>query len=145
VVTGGGNGIGRELVLQLLASGEKVAAVDIDEAGLQETASLAAQRGVNLSQHIVDITVRKAVSSLPEEIVAKWSAVDAGWVMIPDSEYDIYMQLVHAAAMEPDRAKQGEMIVAIDRLLVEEYVSVIPLITYETCVEFYQTWEEVNP
>jgi len=73
------------------------------------------------------------------------SAVDAGRVMIPNSEVDIYMQLVHDAAMEPDREKQGEMIVALDRLLVEEYVSVIPLITYETCVARYQTWEEINP
>ncbi|RMF12470.1 MAG: SDR family NAD(P)-dependent oxidoreductase, partial [Candidatus Dadabacteria bacterium] len=30
VVTGGGNGIGREIVLQLLRRGGKVAAVDID-------------------------------------------------------------------------------------------------------------------
>ncbi|MCB8929446.1 MAG: SDR family NAD(P)-dependent oxidoreductase, partial [Ardenticatenaceae bacterium] len=32
VVTGGGSGIGRELVMQLLAKGARVAAVDINEA-----------------------------------------------------------------------------------------------------------------
>jgi FlaA1/EpsC-like NDP-sugar epimerase len=37
VVTGGGNGIGQELVLNLLNKGAKVAAVDISEAGLQQT------------------------------------------------------------------------------------------------------------
>ncbi len=41
VVTGGGNGIGRELVLHLLARGASVAAVDINESALQETVELA--------------------------------------------------------------------------------------------------------
>lgn len=76
VVTGGGNGIGRELVLQLLASGAKVAAVDVDEGGLQETWSLAGEKSDNLSRHIVDITDREAVYALPEAVIAKWGAVD---------------------------------------------------------------------
>ncbi len=72
-------------------------------------------------------------------------AVDIGWLMVPDSEYEAYKHLVHEAAMEADREKQAEMIAELNRLLVEEYVSVIPLITYETCVESYQTWDEVHP
>jgi short-subunit dehydrogenase len=76
VVTGGGNGIGRELVLQMLAAGAKVAAVDIDDKGLQETANLAGENSANMSPHILDITDRKAVLSLPEEIISKWGAVD---------------------------------------------------------------------
>ena len=34
VVTGGGNGIAREVVLQLLAKGARVAALDLSEQGL---------------------------------------------------------------------------------------------------------------
>ncbi|MGE0820152.1 MAG: SDR family NAD(P)-dependent oxidoreductase, partial [Candidatus Nanopelagicales bacterium] len=34
VVTGGGNGIGREVALELLRRGARVAAVDLSEAGL---------------------------------------------------------------------------------------------------------------
>jgi NAD(P)-dependent dehydrogenase (short-subunit alcohol dehydrogenase family) len=40
VVTGGGNGIGREVVLGLLARGARVAAVDLSEDGLAGTALL---------------------------------------------------------------------------------------------------------
>ena len=41
VVTGGGNGMGRELTLLLLKKGARVAAVDINELTLKETAALA--------------------------------------------------------------------------------------------------------
>lgn len=66
-------------------------------------------------------------------------AVEDGSIIIPEGEYDRFMQLVYDAAMENDLEKQGEMIVELDRLLVQEYVSVIPLLTYEWCPEDYIT------
>jgi short-subunit dehydrogenase len=76
VITGGGNGIGRELILNLLSKGAIIAAVDIDEAGLAETANLAGDRSKHLTTHVVDITNREEVAALPEKIFAEHGAVD---------------------------------------------------------------------
>jgi len=75
VVTGGGNGIGREVVLQLLARGARVAAVDLSESGLAETAGLAAA-GDRLSLHAASITDRAAVDALPAAVQAAHGQVD---------------------------------------------------------------------
>lgn len=75
VVTGGGNGIGREVVLALLAKGGKVAALDLSEAGLAETATLAAA-GDRLSTHVVNITDRTAVEKLPAAVEKALGPVD---------------------------------------------------------------------
>ena len=44
VVTGGGNGIGRQVVLSLLSKGGHVAALDINNAALKETSKLAGEK-----------------------------------------------------------------------------------------------------
>ncbi len=74
-VTGGGSGIGRELVLELLRRGASVAALDVSEAGLNETARLA-QSSERLSLHVVDITDRSAVETLPEAIGSAHGQID---------------------------------------------------------------------
>ncbi|MEZ4849127.1 MAG: SDR family NAD(P)-dependent oxidoreductase [Bacteroidia bacterium] len=76
VVTGGGSGIGRELVLQLLAQGASVANVDTNAEGLKETARLAGEKKYNLSSHILDITDRESVRTLPKEVIKRHGAVD---------------------------------------------------------------------
>ena len=76
VVTGAGNGIGREVVLGLLARGGRVAAVDVSESGLAETARLAGVGPGRLSTHVLDITDRAAVQMLPGEVHALHRQVD---------------------------------------------------------------------
>jgi len=76
VVTGGGNGIGRELVLLLLKNGARGAAVDISEKALQETALLAGNLKDRFSTHVVNIADRAAVEELPPAVVAAHQAVD---------------------------------------------------------------------
>lgn len=75
-VTGGGNGIGREVVLGLVAKGGRVAALDLSEEGLAETVRLAGEHADRISTHVVNITDRKAVSKLPAAIIAKHGQID---------------------------------------------------------------------
>ncbi|MCY3410064.1 MAG: SDR family oxidoreductase [Candidatus Heimdallarchaeota archaeon] len=76
VVTGGGNGIGREVVLNLLNKGAKVAAIDINENTLNETVELAGDMSGQLSIHKVDITDRAAVEDLPGQVKEKHGDID---------------------------------------------------------------------
>jgi short-subunit dehydrogenase len=75
-VTGGGNGIGRELVLHLVQKGAKVAAIDIDPDGLAETQTLAGEQSNRISLHVADITDLQAVAALPKAIQAQQGAID---------------------------------------------------------------------
>lgn len=97
IITGGANGIGRELVLNLLSKGARVAAVDIDQAGLDESEKLAGSAADRISKHTVDITDRQAVTELPGDVIAAHGLVDglinnAGiiqpFVRINDLDYD---------------------------------------------------------
>lgn len=75
VVTGAGSGMGRQLTLQLLAKGAKVAAVDLNEASLQETASLAAD-GAELATFALSVADKAAVEALPARVIERFGAVD---------------------------------------------------------------------
>ncbi len=75
VVTGGGSGMGRELVLELLRLGARVAAVDVRADSLQQTVDLAAAGG-RVSAHCVDITDRDATRQLVDDVVAAHGSVD---------------------------------------------------------------------
>ncbi|CAN5695496.1 hypothetical protein BH10BAC2_BH10BAC2_14390 [soil metagenome] len=61
VVTGGGSGMGRELVLNLLSKNAKVIAIDINQNDLQETVELAGTNKGRLSIFVVDITSKAAL------------------------------------------------------------------------------------
>ncbi|MBN2050858.1 MAG: SDR family NAD(P)-dependent oxidoreductase [Spirochaetales bacterium] len=126
VVTGGGNGIGRQLSLALLERGARVAAVDINAEALGETTRLAAGRAEGLSTHRADITDPEAVRSLPDEITAKHGRIDilinnAGIIQpfVPFAEMDyktiqrvininLYGPMLMIRALLPHLARQEE-------------------------------------
>ena len=76
VVTGGGSGIGRALVLKLANKGARVAAIDMNEVTLKETWNLAGGYNDRISLHVMNVSDRSAVVSLPETVIAAHGAVD---------------------------------------------------------------------
>lgn len=77
LVTGGGSGIGREIVLNLLSKGAKVIAIDINWPALQETLKLSGATESSLTLFAVDITNSAAVDELVERATAHNGHVDA--------------------------------------------------------------------
>jgi short-subunit dehydrogenase len=103
VVTGGGNGMGREVALQLIARGARVAAVDLSQAGLDETAALAGA-GDRLTTHAVNVSDRKAVLALPDAVKKAHGQVDgllnvAGiiqpFVKIAELDFDVIERVIN--------------------------------------------------
>lgn len=76
VVTGGGNGLGRELVLGILRRGGKAVAVDINQCALGETKRKADNMSKRLLTIVADITDSRAVNALPEKIMKHFDAID---------------------------------------------------------------------
>src|SRR5512142_222791 len=74
VVTGGGSGMGRELVRQLAAQGCSVAACDLNADAVAETAALAregAPPGVRISGHACDVAEETQVLRFRDELLAE--------------------------------------------------------------------------
>jgi NAD(P)-dependent dehydrogenase (short-subunit alcohol dehydrogenase family) len=74
VVTGGGSGMGRELVAQLAAEGCSVATCDVNDDALAETARLAAKEapaGTRITTHRCDVSDVDAVARFRDEVVAQ--------------------------------------------------------------------------
>lgn len=95
VVTGGGNGIGREVVLELLRRGSRVAALDLRAESLEETLRLASA-GDRLSTHPLDVSDRAAVDAVAADVLAAHGQVDglanvAGIIQqfVPFNELDL--------------------------------------------------------
>lgn len=76
VVTGAGSGMGRELALELLRRGARVAAVDLNAAALEGTAALAASNGLSLASFTLNITDRAAVEALVQKVQERFGTVD---------------------------------------------------------------------
>ncbi|MGX5682300.1 SDR family NAD(P)-dependent oxidoreductase [Schumannella luteola] len=104
VVTGGGNGMGREVVLGLIARGARVAAVDLSEDGLAETVRLAAAPEGRLTTHALSVSDRAAVLALPDAVIAAHGQVDgvfniAGiiqpFVKLVDLDFDVIERVIN--------------------------------------------------
>ncbi|MFM5905685.1 MAG: SDR family NAD(P)-dependent oxidoreductase [Micrococcales bacterium] len=77
VVTGAGSGMGRQLALELVGRGAKVALVDFRAQTLAETAQMVQAKGGTCSQHVLDVSDSAAVAALPSQVEAQLGAPDA--------------------------------------------------------------------
>ena len=73
VVTGAGSGMGRELTLQMVQRGARVAAVDLDEESLEQTKSIATK---NVESFVINVTDQEAIKALPEKVIASFGQLD---------------------------------------------------------------------
>ncbi len=70
VVTGGGTGMGRELVCHLIKAGAHVAMCDLFEDNMTETARLAAPAdGQRLTSHLCDVSSEAQINRFRDEVV----------------------------------------------------------------------------
>ncbi len=76
VVTGGGAGIGRGLVLELLSRGARVFAVDKDPHGLEGTSDIAQVDQKRLVTAALDVTNTDGIRDLPERVLDAFGSVD---------------------------------------------------------------------
>lgn len=76
VVTGAGNGIGREVALGLLQRGAAVAGLDIKPEWLEQTASLSGSAAGMFAPFTIDISNRRSVKALPKKVEKALGAVD---------------------------------------------------------------------
>lgn len=97
IVTGGGNGVGRELVLQLLEKGATVIAVDINLDALNETVKIA-RNSDSLYIYVVDISDKEEVFSFAEKVVKEHKKIDG---IINNA--GIIQPFVHIKDLEMDR------------------------------------------
>lgn len=70
VVTGGGTGMGRELVCQLVAAGARVSMCDVSQENMDETRRLAAAGEGRLSDHTCDVSSEEQVMAFRDQVLA---------------------------------------------------------------------------
>lgn len=75
VITGAGSGIGRALAQHLFASGARLALVDIDRAGLDETVATLPSSDYTTT-YVLDVSDRAAYQDFVQQVVAEHGQVD---------------------------------------------------------------------
>ena len=76
LITGGGNGIGRATVLRFLEEGAKVAMMDLDEAGLEETRKEAEQADGRTMTMTADVSKRQEVQRAVDSVIQEYGRLD---------------------------------------------------------------------
>jgi short-subunit dehydrogenase len=76
LVTGAASGIGCAIALRLADEGAVLLLVDIDAAGLEETAAAAREKGVHVLTRRCNMAEPREVSAVVQEALSRWNGVD---------------------------------------------------------------------
>ena len=109
VVTGGGSGMGRELVRQLVAEGCAIAMCDVSSRGMTETRRMCEAsglpQGLRITSHVADVSNEADVLRFRDEVAAQHATdrihllfnnagISGGGSMIVNdrTEWELYLQ-----------------------------------------------------
>jgi len=84
IVTGSGSGIGRAIGLAMAREGARVAVVDLNEGGAQETVKEIQKEGGQAHAYKGDITKKAQIEAMVADVIKRWGTVhilvnNAGW------------------------------------------------------------------
>ncbi len=76
MVTGGGGGIGREIVRTLAKAGAGVAVVDADNSAAEATSNAMCTAAGDVVALVADVSDRRSVEAMVEAVLARWGRID---------------------------------------------------------------------
>lgn len=78
IVTGSGSskGIGKSIALSFAKQGGKIVIADLHEEGIQETVAEIEAVGAEALGIVVDVTDKRSIDAMVEQIMAKWGRID---------------------------------------------------------------------
>ena len=103
IITGAASGIGRATALELAKNGAIICLVDLNESGLQETASIIKDSEGTLSfQYVLDVSVDSKVQELIDSINRRFGRIDiifsnagiSGWKSIENVTTEEYNKVI---------------------------------------------------
>jgi 2-hydroxycyclohexanecarboxyl-CoA dehydrogenase len=104
IVTGAASGLGRGIAQALAAEGARVAVVDLNEAGAEETVEVVTKAGGEAAAWRADISDKARIDAVVGEVAARWGGVhilvnNAGldkvgpFVQSPESDWDLILRV----------------------------------------------------
>ncbi|MFQ3324242.1 MAG: short-subunit dehydrogenase [Pseudomonadales bacterium] len=76
VITGAGSGIGQALARVIATRGAILVLVDIDDGALKSISTELTNKGCTVSSYIIDVSDRRAMEQLPQDIINTYSSID---------------------------------------------------------------------
>ncbi len=111
VITGGGQGLGRAMAIDLAKSGAKFALIDLNQELLDETVSLVEAAGSSAKAYVANVTVEEEVEAVFDQIDSDFEGIDG---------------LINNAGILRDgmllKAKDGEV---VKKMSLQQFQSVI--------------------